>query len=228
MSQLRRGKLEVQEGSLQGDDRCVNFMFNPTEYSITKTNTWNLKAAKGGNVPKLEFGGGEPRVLSLELFFDSYLERKGVTHNDVRNLTNRLFNFMMVDKSLAGQQSGMGQPPKCRLVWGDDKKHFNCYMTSCQVKYTMFDEQGVPVRATATLSLKEDRDPAELLPTNPTSTGEPGRRLWVVCEGDRLDWIAYREYGDATQWRRIAEANHLADPLDVTPGMTLTIPPQWS
>lgn len=223
MGQLRHGKLEVQEGKLKGTpDGSVEFMFNPTEYSISKSNTWNLKAAKGSNVPNWEFGGGEPRTLSLELFFDAYLKKDGAS---VRKLTNRLFNFMMVDTSLKGQKSKMGKPPKCRLAWGADKDQFDCYITSCQVKYTLFDEQGMPVRATATLSLKEDRDPTKLLPTNPTSIGEPGRKLWVVSEGDRLDWIAHQEYGDARQWRRIAEANRLSDPLDLPAGMTLAIPP---
>ena len=48
----------------------------------------------------------------------------------------------------------------------------------------------------------------------------------TVAEGDRLDWIAYQEYGEASEWRRIAEANHLADPLALRPGMTLAIPPR--
>jgi nucleoid-associated protein YgaU len=46
----------------------------------------------------------------------------------------------------------------------------------------------------------------------------------VVNEGDRLDWIAYREYNDAGEWRRIAEANHITNPLALQPGMTLVIP----
>jgi nucleoid-associated protein YgaU len=121
----------------------------------------------------------------------------------------------------------MGHPPKCRLIWGrDTKNHFDCYITSCAVKFTMFNQDGQPIRATATLQLKETRDPKQLLPTNPTSLGEPGRRVWVVSEGDRLDWIAYQEYGDAREWRRIAEANRLDNPLDLRPGMTLSIPPQ--
>lgn len=90
----------------------------------------------------------------------------------------------------------------------------------------MFDtESGMPVRATAKLTLKEVTDPEHLQPTNPTSRGEPGRRLYTVQEGDRLDLIAYREYGDAKEWRRIAEANRLFNPLALRPGMVLAIPP---
>jgi len=222
MGQPTRGKLVVQEGAQK--DQAVEFMFNPTEYSISKANKWELKANKSGNVPKWEFGGGDPRSLQVELLFDTSLKPDST---DVRKKTNQLFNFMMIDAGLKSKSpnSKMGQPPKCRLYWGQDtKNYFDCYITSCQIKYTMFNENGTPIRASATLQLKEVRDPKELLPTNPTSQGEAGRRVHIVQEGDRLDWIAFQEYGDANQWRRIAEANRITNPLDLKPGMVLSIP----
>jgi len=227
MAQTFRGYLEVNDPKSSLKGQKVDFMFNPTEYSISKTNRWDPKANKSGNVPKWEFGGGDPRQMSIELFFDSYLPRKGVSSNDVRTKTNMLFKFMMIDKALKGTKSKMGQPPACRLVWGQDSKfHFDCYILSCTVRYTMFNQNGIPIRATATLSLKEVADPDDLGGTNPTSRGEPGRKLYVVNEGDRLDWIAYREYNDAREWRRIADANHISNPLALQPGMTLVIPPR--
>lgn len=224
---FERGTLKATEGELTGT--TIKFMFNPTEYSVSKSNQWSAKANKGKNVPKWEFNGGDPRVLTLELFFDSYMPRDGVETGDVRKATNQLFNFMMVDKGgqTKGPNSKMSHPPKCHLEWGKDtKNHFDGYITSCNVKYTLFDDAGTPIRATANLTIKEARDSEDRLPTNPTSIGEPGRRLWTVREGDRLDWLAYEEYGDAQEWRRIADANHLANPLDLEPGMVLAIPPR--
>jgi nucleoid-associated protein YgaU len=224
MGQPTRGRLVAQEGS--EENKAVEFMFNPTEYSISKSNKWDLKANKSGNVPKWEFGGGEPRILQLDLFFDASLTSDEGKQADVRKRTNQLFKFMMIDKKLANKSpnSKMGQPPKCRLFWGqDDKNFFECYITSCAVKYTLFNTKGTPIRATATLQLKEVKDPEKLEGTNPTSLSEPGRRAYVVQEGDRLDWIAYQEYGDARQWRRIAEANRVFNPLDLRPGMMLAI-----
>jgi hypothetical protein len=218
-----RGKLVAQEGSLK--DTSVDFMFNPTEYSISKANKWENKGNKSANVPKWEFGGGDPRTLQLELLFDTSLKPDST---DVRNRTNQLFKFMMIDTKLKSQspKSKMGQPPKCRLFWGQDtKNYFDCYITSCQIKYTLFNTKGVPIRAEATLQLKEVQDPDNLGATNPTSTGDIGRRVYTVQEGDRLDWIAYQEYGDSTQWRRIAEANGITNPLDLRPGQVLSVPP---
>ncbi len=223
-----RGKIVVIEGELA--NTRVELMFNPTEYTISKSNRWTTTANKGHNVPKYEFAGGEPRELQLELFFNTYMQRAGEPQQDLRQDINKLFNMMLIDKSgqTRGENSRMSHPPKCRVEWGVQTKYlaFECYILNCSVKYTMFNKEGLPVRATATLKLQEALDKEDRLPTNPTSLGEPGRRLRTVAEGDRLDWIAYQEYGDARQWRRIAEANRIHNPLDLRVGMVLAIPPR--
>ena len=47
----------------------------------------------------------------------------------------------------------------------------------------------------------------------------------MVEEGQRLDWIAYQEYGDAARWRYIAESNNLDDPDVLQPGQILKLIP---
>jgi nucleoid-associated protein YgaU len=47
----------------------------------------------------------------------------------------------------------------------------------------------------------------------------------VVREGERLDWIAYREYGNPARWRHIAEVNGISDPLELQPGQVLKLTP---
>jgi nucleoid-associated protein YgaU len=46
-----------------------------------------------------------------------------------------------------------------------------------------------------------------------------------VGRGDTLQSIAFKEYDDAGEWRRIAEANGIDDPLELAPGKRLLIPP---
>jgi len=59
---------------------------------------------------------------------------------------------------------------------------------------------------------------------NPTTRTE-ARKIWVVHEGQTLDWIAYQEYGDPAYWRHIAETNNLANPMDLRPGQALKLTP---
>lgn len=233
MPQYTLGNLTCREG--KHNNEKVDFHFNPSEYSVVKSNKYSPAANKGGNVPNLEFYGGNPRLVELELLFDSSLPRrdetgKKVPEQDVRDDINKLFDFMLVDDTLKqqdGRDSHMGRPPMCQLQWAmDTKNHFLCFIAACDVQFLMFNEKGIPIRARARLVLNEAKDPQKLGGTNPTSRGEPGRKVWQVQEGDRLDWIAFQEYGDPDEWRLVADANRLSNPLDLRPGMTLVIPPR--
>jgi nucleoid-associated protein YgaU len=44
--------------------------------------------------------------------------------------------------------------------------------------------------------------------------------------GERLDELAARLYGDPSQWRALANANGLDDPLHLQGGSVLQVPPQ--
>ena len=52
-------------------------------------------------------------------------------------------------------------------------------------------------------------------------------KIYVVVAGDSLSKIAKREYGNASEWKRIYEANQdvLKDPDKIFPGQKLRIPP---
>lgn len=53
-----------------------------------------------------------------------------------------------------------------------------------------------------------------------------GGRTYTVKAGDSLSKIAQREYGDASQWKRIHEANKdlIKNPDLIHPGQTLKLP----
>jgi nucleoid-associated protein YgaU len=46
-----------------------------------------------------------------------------------------------------------------------------------------------------------------------------------MAEGETLTRVAAQELGDPAQWRRIADANGIDDPLAVAPGTVLEVPP---
>lgn len=213
---LVKGSLEMTEG----EKLKLEFLFNPTKYSVTKTNTWNRSENVGKDVPPLEFGGGQPKSLSIQLFFDTYEEGK-----DVRLYTDILDKMMQIDESLRSGKSDRGRPPYCRFRWG---KFFSCVCVIQRLKidYTLFLPDGTPVRATADLTLQQPHDENERGPQNPTSAALPGNRVWVVKPGETLDWIAYKTLGSSFRWRVIAQTNNLLDPLALTPGQRLTIPPR--
>lgn len=59
-----------------------------------------------------------------------------------------------------------------------------------------------------------------------SSTAPSAQRTYTVQKGDSLSKIAKQVYGDAKQWRKIAEANKdkIKNPDLIQPGWVLVIP----
>ncbi|MCU0492865.1 MAG: LysM peptidoglycan-binding domain-containing protein [Chloroflexaceae bacterium] len=202
----------------QGGQR-VSCLFNPTEYTFSKQNTWVQGGTSGKDMPQLEFSSGQPATLQMQLFFDTYAER-----NDVRTAyTDGIWELMSVDESLRDPKTQKARPPMVRFQWGKNWS-FDAVITSITQKFTLFLDDGTPVRATLDVTFQQVKDTRQLRPQNPTSGGDGGERVWNVGAGDTLAWIAYKSYGDSTRWRAIADANALSHIRRLTPGMVLVIP----
>ncbi len=205
----------------RNDARSVEleFQFNPSQLSITKSVKWKSpeKLVPARNAPDLDFGGGEPATYGLDLIFDT---SQASSPRDVRQYTQELLRLVMVTGSLKQRKP----PPRVQLQWG--KLHlFLAVVEEVKLQYTLFLPDGTPVRAKASVKLKQQDDNDDFKRgQNPTTRTET-RKTRVVQEGERLDLIAYEEYGAVAHWRYLAEANHLLNPTDLRSGQILSIPP---
>jgi len=190
-------------------------LFNPNQYSISKSNSWKEKPTQNSNVPRLEFTGGGPTELKLDLFFDTY-ESGG----SARDYVKRIINLTKISQSGSGDR----EPPRCRFSWGTNFE-FEAVVSNVSARFTLFRSDGTPVRAVVSLTLKECKDPEVQRRQNPTSQGTTGQKVWVVRPGDTINGIAAAEYGDPTVWRVIADANNLDNPMDLRPGQILVLEP---
>jgi nucleoid-associated protein YgaU len=196
----------------------VECWFNPTQYSISMANTWNVKPVTGKKgPPKAQFGGSQPKELSLDLLFDASDSAK-----DVRStVVDKLFALMEANETLAsGQSKKSGRPPTVTFSWGGEV--LKAVVKSASVQYTLFRPDGKPIRAAVKLTLMEVPK-GGLEGQNPTTRGEV-LRTHLVRDGDSLQSIAYSVYSDPTRWRAIAEANGIDDPLALRRGQSLAIP----
>lgn len=203
----------------KGDERVVECLFNPKEYSFAKQNQYKPDKVSGSNVPKLEFSGGGAASLTMELFFDTFAAGKDVR----KEYTDKVWNLMAVDDKTKDKKTGKGRPPKVRFQWGQAWT-FDAVIEQITQKFTLFLQNGTPVRATLNVTFRQVEDEKKKPKQNPTSGGVGGERLWTVADGDTLAWIAYKEYGDTKRWRSIAEANRLTNVRRLTPGTVLVIP----
>jgi hypothetical protein len=200
----------------------IKCLFNPTEYTVAKSNPWNSKPVIGRNVPELEFTGGGPKTLTMELFFDVYEE---TGKPDVRDHINKLWNLTRISEKTVNSKTDRGRPPLCLFQWGPNWS-FTAVVMSLSVRFTLFHQDGTPVRAVANVTMQQAEDDEKQKGTNPTSHAEPGRKRREVRLHDTLALIAYDEYGDPSLWRAIAKDNQIEDPMDLRPGSILSIPPR--
>src|SRR5476651_1891232 len=100
---------------IEGTDDPIDCWFNPKEYTIQKQNQWKVDPVVGTALPTAQFGGGQPRKLSLDLLFDS----TDSDSLDVTDVTQQLFKAMEVQASLAsGTGKNSGRPPMITFIWG--------------------------------------------------------------------------------------------------------------
>ena len=214
--------MSLTKATLQNMDSKDKFdcLFNPTQYTVAKNNSWQAKKVVGKNVPQLDFTGGQSKTLKMQLFFDVAEEDNA----DVRKAVDKLWNLVMIDETRKHPKTQKARPPLCLFQWGPNWQ-FIAAITALSVNYTLFKEDGTPVRATADVTFQEAEESSAQKGTNPTSYSEPGHRRREVRPRDTLALIAFEEYGDSSLWRLIAEANAIDDPLALAPGQVLAIPP---
>lgn len=218
-SKLERAYLSVLRPSTagRGDEMTtVEFQFNPREYSISKSASWESKPAKGAKKAAMpEFKGSEARSMTVEVFLDRTDREDGDVAADI----DTLFSCCVPEEQTVGKNKP--SPPFVQFVWGKTTS-FTAFVKQVSVKYTLFRPDGSPIRATASLTLQEiPREPGN---QNPTSGSPSSRRSHQLLDGESLASVAYREYGDPTRWRVLAEANGIDDPFRVAAGTTLLVP----
>lgn len=160
---------------------------------------------------------------------------------DVRDLTAPLWE--MAENS---DDDGYGRPPLIWFVWG------KCWMVpgiiaAVSEKLEHFTPGGTPRRSWLRMRLVRVEEPGgetpsvagskpleipEVLPEIPPDQvmtheviGGSAEPQTGGASGERLDEIANRYYGDPALWRLLSVFNKLSDPLRLSTGGQLDIPP---
>ena len=134
------------EGGSSGVTVAVHF--NPKEISIAKSVPWQKQPTLGPG--DLEFSSAEPQTMSFELMFDGF--EAGAS---IQGEIDTLQQLSDIDPSLR-------RPPKVKIAWGNEgtagtMPPFEAVVESMGIKYTMFDANGRPLRATVAMGFKQAR-----------------------------------------------------------------------
>jgi nucleoid-associated protein YgaU len=216
---LEKATITVLDGA--DKNKVIPVLFNPTEYSFDKSNSYKATPIPGLDSPILQFVNGECDQLSMELFLDDLTDPEGPTSvrqkekDPVGKRLRDLSKLLEIDRDLHA-------PSPVRFNWGP--LEFPAVIEKLGRKVTKFHPDGTPARVALSVSFKEYRTLRQQLEDPRRESADKTKRR-VVVGGDALWAIAAREYDDADEWVRIAEANDLDDPRDIAPGDWLELPP---
>jgi nucleoid-associated protein YgaU len=203
-------RLEIVEPA---EDRAtIPLHFNPSEYKLSKENTFAEIPIPGLESPPLQYVRGGARTLSMDVLVDTSDELKDVHKEYVAKIERAV-----------GKNEKLHAPPILEFVWGPQPR-FRGVLQSLDVSYLLFNTDGTALRAKLGIKLKEYRPVAvQLRETEQTSPDVEKR--YVARVGETLSSISAAVYRDPAHWREIARANGITDPRSLEPGTVLVIPP---
>jgi hypothetical protein len=187
--------------------QAISVMYNPEELRLEQGNQFSEIGIPGLDVSPIQYIRGKSRVLSMDLFFDSY-----ETGEDVRRHSNQVVRLL--DKNERTKA-----PPV--LIFSMGQFQFQCVLVEAAQRFTMFLRDGTPARTVLSVKFQEFvRVSFEI--RQGFFIGPP--TLHHIAEKQTLPALAAEYLGDPARWREIANANKVADPLRIKPGTPLIIP----
>lgn len=199
----------------------VTLMFNPASIKWVSSPIWKSTRDSGSDSADKTYGGNDGRKLTLtNLIFDTFESRENV----------RSLYIEKLERLALRDHEDEHDPPTVHFVWGKFAEKIDSYncppmkVTNLDVEYTMFLNDGTPVRAKVTITMQECQTEEEQQKKKQNKSPDHAK-LVTMRRGDTLQSIANVEYRDPGEWRRIADANGIDNPLNITPGTKLLVPP---
>lgn len=169
----------------------------------------------GTLAPINNFSAYQNEKVNFELLFDA----TGVTESGSAPVAQQIKKL----KSVVYQYQGNDhQPSVVQVSWGTFS--LVCRLNSLNISYTLFDNEGTPLRATASLAFEQYLNQNEVNKLKNNSSPDLTHRV-VFKEGDTLPGLCNRIYHDCRYYPEVARINQLDSVTSITPGTSLYFPP---
>ncbi|MEE9361206.1 MAG: LysM peptidoglycan-binding domain-containing protein [Cellulophaga sp.] len=188
---------------------------NPSSYSHDYQVKYNNDTAQGAPGATLKFKGIPPENVSFEIYFDA----TGAIENNTTPVKTLLDQFKNVCFLYNGD---IHEPNYLIISWGS--LVFKCKLTSMNINYTLFKQDGTPLRAKASVKFEEAID-ANLIAKEANNKSPDLTHFILVKEGDTLPLLCFRTYGDCQYYLDVAKYNSIVNFRNLKPGATIYFPP---
>ena len=135
-----------------GGGSPLEVAFNPKEVKLGTGADWKRQAVPSShNAPAAQFLGTQARTLTIDLLFDqNWPDYTGQVEDDIKTLMD------WTNPTSDSRATTKPNPPMLRFSWGTSTfGSFVAYLKSISVTFSLFDENGVPLRANAGCSFEE-------------------------------------------------------------------------
>ncbi|TQF14743.1 peptidoglycan-binding protein [Myxococcus llanfairpwllgwyngyllgogerychwyrndrobwllllantysiliogogogochensis] len=202
--------------------------FNPETLKVAYANQVQQPSGGGDQrgTPAQQFVGAGTTKLSVQLWFDVTGQPEGASDavEDVRKLTAKVAFFITPKK-----EGDKFVPPAVRFLWGSFQ--FDGIMESMEESLELFSAEGLPLRASVSFSLSQQKitafvfaptqPPAGASP-NPSGKGAGEAPMKSAPEGSTVQGLASNE-GKGASWQGIASANGIENPRRLAPGQLIDL-----
>lgn len=217
-----------QQFNVVSGGKTVTVHFNPESLKVSFSNQ-----NRGGNQPGGgggQFVGSGTSKMSVELLFDTTESTADLAQRDVRRITEGVAYFVQAKAPSGGSRNTSSNrvPPGISFEWGTFI--FRGVVDSMDETLDYFSEEGVPLRATVSLNITRQEIKFEFGKPGQANdsaasggSAAPGTQpLAPVQQGDSVQQMAGRQ-GRSSDWKAIAAANDIDDPLRLQAGALLDL-----
>lgn len=219
MSNLMKLKIEAfsDAACTQSLGKSIDAYLNPDSYSLSYSVNYEASKEKQNNAGTQIFQGMGPTGLELDLTVDN---------SGVMPLPSSYPDIDTYIRTMKGivydYQGSYHRPNYCKVAW--TTLQFTGVCESFSVKYTLFNPDGSPIRATVHLKFKENIDFKTKLRMAQSSSPDL-THVRTVKAGDTLPLMTWRIYGDSRYYPEVARYNNLSHFDAIRPGDELYFPP---
>jgi hypothetical protein len=176
---------------------------NPEQYSQNFRLEYDSRRGHGRDGSSGRYKSTAPEELRLEFVFDGTNTVQGYAQAG-KTVKIQIKEFLGIVYYLDGK---VHRPRLIQINWGDYLV-FPCYLTNLDINYTLFEEDGDPLRAKLNCTFNKYLD-REISQRQDRNSSPDLTHLRLVQPGERLDLMTYEIYNDPKYVLQIAQANGL-------------------
>jgi hypothetical protein len=209
---------KAETGGVNDADDSVEVLINPETYTLQYKLKFSGGAqGQGTSGAQLKYEYTEPEEITFEFLFDN----TGIIDGKPKeNVSEDIRKFKNV---LVGYKGDSHEPRHFKLVWGQNSI-FKGRVIELTVVYKLFNPDGTPIRATATVkfksSIEEQKRAARENKSSPDLT-----HIRKVKAGDTLPLMCNVIYEDPKYYIQVARVNGIINFRNLKPGTDLFFPP---